>query len=146
MRNGQWDPLVRFLDVAGDRWSLQILRELASGPLRFKSLKNNISGISMDQLTRKLEDLCLHHLIVRQEFSESPPRVEYQLTEKGITLIPVLRRLIVWGTENLWGPPKIIESVEIAVSLKTMAHFFGTGAGSVLFKMSGSELFFIERF
>ena len=145
MSNSQWCPLSRLVNVLGDSWSILILRELAAGPLRFKELKNNVVGISMDQLTRKLAHLDRSQLIVRQEFSEAPPRVQYQLTEKGKTLIPVLRRMLIWGYEKSWGQPALNENVDLAVTLKTMACFFGTGSGSVLFRLSGGDQFLVER-
>ena len=146
---GQWCPLSRFAEVMGDRWSLLILRELAGGPQRFKSLKGHISGISMDQLSRKLDALCASFLIVRQEFSESPPRVEYQLTEKGRTLLPVIRKVIVWSSENLWGSLSQTEELDISVTLRTMASFFGSGSGSALIRIffsRGGEYYLVERF
>ncbi len=127
----QWCPLTRSAEILGDKWSLLILRELVVGPQRFKTLKQNIPGISMDQLTRKLDHLCQQHMIVRQEFSEAPPRVEYQLTEMGQSFQPVLRRIFLWGSQNLWGVKKSNEVVDIALSLRLAATFLGQGEGVV---------------
>jgi DNA-binding HxlR family transcriptional regulator len=141
----QWCPITRSAEVLGDRWCLLVLRELASGPQRFKTLKKNIAGISMDQLTRKLDHLCRIFIIVRQEFSEAPPRVEYQLTDKGRSLMPVLRRIFLWGSQEAWGKNEKDEIVDVALTLRLIATFMGQGEGAVLVKILRAGSFWVQR-
>lgn len=141
----QWCPITRVAEILGDRWCLLILRELAGGPQRFKSLKSNIPGISMDQLTRKLDQLCGHFMIVRQEFSEAPPRVEYQLTEKGRSFLPVLRRIFLWGSQEAWGKHEKDETVDVALTLRLAATFLGQGEGVILVKILRADTFVVRR-
>ncbi len=140
---------MRAVDIIGDHWSLLILRDLASGPRRFKDLKENISGISMDQLTKKLESLCKNLVIVRQEFSESPPRVEYQLTESGRKFLPALKRILIWSSENLWGTPTHEENIDFGLTLRVMATFWGVGEGTISLTIKthqGQRIFVITRY
>ncbi len=127
----QWCPITRSANIIGDRWSLLILRELAASPMRFKTLKANIPGISMDQLTRKLDLLCRTQMIVRQEYSEAPPRVEYQLTDLGTSFTPVLRRLFLWSSQNIWGEKQKDEFFDSALTLRLVATFLGRGEGRI---------------
>jgi DNA-binding HxlR family transcriptional regulator len=141
----QWCPIARSAEILGDKWCLLILRELASGPSRFRELKKNIAGISMDQLTRKLDHLCALFVIVRQEFAEAPPRVEYQLTEKGRSLLPVIRRIFLWGSQEAWGRAKPGEQVDVALTLRLAATFLGQGEGALLIKVLRDETYWVTR-
>ncbi|MDZ4676513.1 MAG: helix-turn-helix domain-containing protein [Oligoflexia bacterium] len=148
MSNEQWCPITRSADIIGDRWSLLILRELMMGPKRFKTIKANISSISMDQLTRKLEHLCVKGIIVRQEYSEAPPRVEYQLTEIGKSFMPVLRRVFIWANQNIWGKPGSQEQIDVSLTLRLMCSFLGRGEGCVEIRVCHSgktDSYLLER-
>jgi len=146
--NRQWCPLGRLAEILGDGWSLLILREVACGPQRFKALKNQVSGISMDQLTRKLEALTSNGIISRNEYKESPPRVEYSLTESGLSFIFILKKLLIWSNENLWSAKKEDETLDIALHLRVMAAFFGQGFGLVEIRIrnsNGMTRYFLEK-
>lgn len=69
--------------------------------LRFKELQRNIPDISQKMLTSTLKTLEADGLVNRKAYAEVPPRVEYSLTEKGISLIPVINNLLVWATSNM---------------------------------------------
>lgn len=68
--------------------------------MRFGELKRKISGISQAMLTAQLRELEADGIIKRKVYAEVPPKVEYKLTEKGETLIPLLKGLCGWGIKN----------------------------------------------
>lgn len=92
------------MSVFEGRWKPVILcKMLMEGrPLRFKEMVEGIQGISARILTKQLKEMEADHLIVRKEFSETPPRVEYSLTERGRSLGPVLRAIAEWGRDNMF--------------------------------------------
>ena len=92
------------MSVIEGRWKTVILCKMSreGRPLRFKEMVEGIQGISARILTKQLKEMESDKLIVRQEFAESPPRVEYSLTERGRSLGPVLRMLSDWGRENMF--------------------------------------------
>jgi DNA-binding HxlR family transcriptional regulator len=78
------------LTQIGDRWSLGILHNLTAGPMRTLELHAAFTGLSTRTLAERLKRLEANGLILRKSFPESPPRVEYALTERGRELAPVL--------------------------------------------------------
>jgi DNA-binding HxlR family transcriptional regulator len=88
------------LDRLGDKWSLLIIRSLRAGPLRFTALQSEVPGISQRMLTHTLRALQRDGLVSRESFDESPPRVEYRLTEFGRTFVPVVITIVNWAVEN----------------------------------------------
>ncbi|HWG26062.1 helix-turn-helix domain-containing protein [Actinospica sp.] len=94
----QYCSIARALDVAGDRWTLLIARELLlQGPCRFTDLKRGLPGIATNLLSTRLKELESSGLITRED---APPPVAtalYQLSETGLALEPVLRALGLWG-------------------------------------------------
>lgn len=84
------------LDVIGDRYSLPILRELLYGFHRFSDLAT-LTGAPRTLLTSRLRRLEDAGVVVRQQYSERPPRFEYHLTEAGAALIPAILVLRDWG-------------------------------------------------
>jgi DNA-binding HxlR family transcriptional regulator len=84
------------LELAGDRWSLLILRELAFGVRRFSDIMVN-TGAPRETLTRRLRQLEDAGVIGRHRYSDRPPRDEYVLTEAGEAIGPVLGSLRQWG-------------------------------------------------
>lgn len=77
------------IEEIGDRWVLHILHRLASGTHRTQALLQMLKGISSRTLAAKLKDLEAAGWIERKVYPEVPPRVEYQLTEKGLRLRPL---------------------------------------------------------
>jgi DNA-binding HxlR family transcriptional regulator len=86
--------------MTGDRWSMQVIRALDDGPVRFMALMNAVDGISHRMLTRTLRSLQRDGLVSRTSYPESPPRVEYELTALGETLSEPLRAFIRWTQEH----------------------------------------------
>jgi len=85
------------------RWKAVIMCKLAKGgDLRFNQFLKGIDGVSPRMLTRQLKELERDGLISRVMFNEMPPRVEYSLTEKGWSMMPVLSALSEWGVKNMF--------------------------------------------
>jgi len=93
-------PAVReVLNRVGDKWSVQIIALLGDGPMRFSELRRQIEGISQRMLTLTLRNLERDGLISRTVFAEIPPRVEYELTKLGKTLLEPIQGLAEWAAE-----------------------------------------------
>jgi DNA-binding HxlR family transcriptional regulator len=90
--------------LLGDKWTLIVVRDLAHGSCRFKSLENSGEGISPSILTARLRELEDKGLISRRSFNEIPPRVEYTLTEKGRDVLPVIDALRTYGVRWCSSP------------------------------------------
>ncbi|MDF2671687.1 MAG: HxlR family transcriptional regulator [Paenibacillus sp.] len=86
------------LAVIGGKWKMIILWHLGlTGTKRFSELKKLIPSITQKMLTNQLRELEDDQLVVRKVFAEVPPRVEYTLTEYGLSIIPVLQIMYDWG-------------------------------------------------
>jgi DNA-binding HxlR family transcriptional regulator len=85
------------LDRIGDKWSLLIIGTLRHGPMRFGEIQTTVAGISQRMLTLTLNRLVNDSLVTRTAFPEIPPRVEYDLTELGRTLLPLVISLAEWA-------------------------------------------------
>jgi DNA-binding HxlR family transcriptional regulator len=88
----------------GDRWTVQVIWRLSLAQdrqLRFSALKREINDITQRMLTLTLRNLERDGLVVRHYFPEIPPRVEYQLTAMGISLLNALEAVNGWISENL---------------------------------------------
>ena len=90
----------KILDRIGDKWSLYIVAMLANGPRRFNELKRSIDGISQRMLTLTLRGLERDGLITRTMYPTIPPRVDYELTDMGRTLLKPVMALVNWASEN----------------------------------------------
>ncbi len=84
----------------GGRWKILILGKLENGKLRFSELRNQINGITERMLTLQLREMEKEGLVKRTVYAEVPPRVDYELTEISIELIPIWRMLETWGTKH----------------------------------------------
>lgn len=90
-------PLEYGLDVFGGKWKSRILCVLAEGPLRYSELRSEMADISDPALVAALKELTADQLVFRRQYEEIPPRVEYELTQKGQTVIPVLQIICKWS-------------------------------------------------
>ena len=88
------------LDRIGDKWSLLVIGTLRAGPLRFGELEEAVAGISQRMLTLTLKHLVEDGLVARTAYAEVPPRVEYEVTELGRTLVPLVMALAEWAMAN----------------------------------------------
>jgi len=84
----------------GDKWSVQIVDLLGEGPMRFSELRRSIEGISQRMLTLTLRGLERDGLVTRTVFPEIPPRVDYELTKLGKTLLDPISALAEWAAEH----------------------------------------------
>ena len=88
------------LERVGDKWSVLTIGTLRNGPLRFSELRRSVTGISQRMLTRTVRALERDGLVTRTIYPEIPPRVEYELTDLGNTLIPPVLSLAEWAMRN----------------------------------------------
>lgn len=96
-------PIRNVLSRIGEKWPLLVLYTLnanSGAPMRFKALQRGIPDISQKMLTLTLRTLEEDGLVSRTIFPEVPPRVEYTLTERAQTLLPLVDALIGWAMEN----------------------------------------------
>jgi DNA-binding HxlR family transcriptional regulator len=94
-------PVTATLELIGGKWKTLILYSLTSGTRRFGEIAVRIPDISRKVLTEQLKDLETSGLILREQYKEIPPRVEYSLTDLGRSLAPVFREMETWGMENV---------------------------------------------
>ncbi len=121
-RYQQYCGLARALDVAGDRWSLLIVRELMPGPRRFSDLIDGLPGISRSLLTERLRDLERDGVLARQELDPPAARQVYELTDDGRDLAEAMVPLIAWGGRRL-GERNPSESFRARWAALAMATF-----------------------
>jgi DNA-binding HxlR family transcriptional regulator len=88
------------LAVMGGKWKPLILYHLRSGPKRFGELKRLVSGISEKVLIVQLRELVAAEVLVRHDYRQVPPKVDYAMTTFGETLIQALLPLCDWGTRH----------------------------------------------
>lgn len=91
-------PSIYAAQVVGGQWAIAICCYLSHGKLRYAELRDDLPNISARMLSLQLKQLQQQQIIQRQVYAEVPVRVEYQLTEIGMQLIPVLEALAHWGT------------------------------------------------
>lgn len=87
------------LNLIGGKWKGIILWHLCHKTLRFSQLRRRLDGITQKMLTQQLRELERDGLVHREVYPEVPPRVEYSLTERGLSLQPVLGEMCTWGKE-----------------------------------------------
>lgn len=87
------------MDLIGGKWKTIVLWYLRRGAKRFSALRRQIPGITEKMLSLQLRQLEKHGLVRRTVHAEVPPRVEYELTEQGLTLLPLLEEIARWGRE-----------------------------------------------
>jgi|ERR1039457_5366633 DNA-binding HxlR family transcriptional regulator len=92
-------PARDVLELLVNRWTILIVNTLQPGPLRFSELRA-ASGLGAQVLTRTLRSLEENGLVSREVFAEVPPRVEYQLTDLGSTLCPVVHTIRDWAERH----------------------------------------------
>lgn len=101
----QWDhragcEVRQILDRVADKWSLLVIALLERRKLRFMELKKSIDGISQRMLTTTVRQLERDGIIKRTVYPVVPPRVEYELTELGCTLLSTIQALVDWTEKN----------------------------------------------
>lgn len=84
-------------EIVATKWTPVLLHELSGGTKRFRELERSCAGMSTRTLADRLRALEQAGVIARHSYPESPPRVEYQLTEKGRALMPIIREMRKFG-------------------------------------------------
>jgi DNA-binding HxlR family transcriptional regulator len=104
------NSVAKALEVIGERWSLLIVRTIMHGNRRFGEMQESL-GIARNVLSARLQRLVDEEILERRAYSESPPRYEYFLTQKGLDLWPALIALLHWGerySPDPEGPRRLI--------------------------------------
>ncbi len=95
-------PVRNVIDRIGDKWSMLVLLLLEQNSvLRFNEIYKNIESISQKMLTVTLKKLEEDGLVKRTVYPQIPPKVEYALTSRGLSLMPHLHGLVNWASENI---------------------------------------------
>lgn len=93
--------IIYTLSVVGGKWKWLIMYKLSeNGVLRYGELKRVLPLITHKMLSQQLKELGAEQLVYRQEYQQIPPKVEYSLTDKGKTLLPIMDLMSQWGSEN----------------------------------------------
>ncbi|MBN7773354.1 winged helix-turn-helix transcriptional regulator [Clostridium aminobutyricum] len=94
-------PYVTSQKLLTGKWSLLIMYHLSSGPVRFNELQRRLPNLTQTTLSKQLKSLEADGLIIRKEYPQIPPKVEYALSEIGEKFQPVLDSLEAWGNEYI---------------------------------------------
>lgn len=99
IKNPLETPFGYTISVVGGRWKLIILYELkVNSVMRNFELKKALIGITHKMLSKQLKELEADKLIIRKEYHQVPPKVEYSLSEKGLSLSKVMKEICDWGS------------------------------------------------
>ena len=90
-------PVATTIQLIGNKWKLLIMRNLFVRPLRFNELYRSLEGISQKVLTDNLRQMEADGIIIRKDYNEVPPRVEYYLSDLGQSMKPIINSLETWG-------------------------------------------------
>jgi DNA-binding HxlR family transcriptional regulator len=104
-------PVEATLDVIGGRWKGVILYHLLRGTLRFNALRRELPNVTQRMLTLQLRELERDGLVRRTVYAEVPPKVEYDLTEHGRSLEPLLHAMREWG--HRWMAARSLPTTDV---------------------------------
>jgi DNA-binding HxlR family transcriptional regulator len=102
-------PIAMTLDLVGDRWSLVILRDMVNGKKRFSEFLDSPERITTSVLAARLARMEEAGLVEARAYQNRPKRYDYQLTEKGLAMLPVLQEICRWANRYVpgaWIPPE----------------------------------------
>lgn len=95
-------PFEYAMSLIGGKWKLNILFWLwRKDVMRYGEMKKSLDGITHKMLSKQLKELEQDDLIIRHEYPQVPPKVEYYLSERGKTLMPILHELCLWGDMHI---------------------------------------------
>lgn len=97
-------PVTHCLNAIGGKWKPLILFCISGGINRFGAMQRAIPAITKQMLTQQLRELERDGLLSRTVFAEVPPRVEYAITARGETVLPVIKAMRDWGTADMAAP------------------------------------------
>ena len=102
-------PVTATMKVLGGKWKPILINAIYfTAPARFGELKRSVIGITQSMLTQQLRELEDDGIISRKIYAEIPPKVEYTLTEFGLTLAPVIQTMAKWGEEFKLNKQKVL--------------------------------------
>ena len=87
--------------ILGGKWKLKILWQISKGAVRFNELQRRLGKITTKTLTQQLRELEADGFLLRHDFKEIPPRVEYTLSDLGRSFIDVISYMKTWGDNHL---------------------------------------------
>lgn len=94
-------PFGYTMSVIGGKWKMIIIYLLAENePIRFNEMKRQLGTITYKVLSSQLKELESDGIVKRKEYPQIPPKVEYSLTDKAKSLLPILEQLCDWGSKN----------------------------------------------
>lgn len=93
-------PVAHCLSMIGGKWKPMILYNIHIGTQRFGAMQRAIPSVTKQMLTQHLRELEVDGLITREIFAEMPPRVEYSLSERGRSILPVIAAMQEWGLKD----------------------------------------------
>ena len=102
-------PITATMSVINGKWKLVIFWYLKEGPQRFTALKKLIPECSLKMFNDNLKELEKEGIIERKVFAEVPPRVEYKISEYGLSLLPIVNVLRNWGVQHLVSNPSLMD-------------------------------------
>lgn len=118
-------PLTNTLDIIGDKWTLVVIRDmLFVGKRQFNDFLESPEGISTNILTERLRKLEQYGIITKHPYQKNPVRHEYQLTERGQDLMPVLLAIAQWGQAHIDGI-----AIPTEEQLREMREHYSRGRG-----------------
>lgn len=95
-------PFAYAMSLIDGKWKMHILFWLwKKEVLRYSELKRSLGTITHKMLSTQLKELEADNLIIRKEYPQVPPKVEYSMSERGLTLMPVLNSLCEWGNKHI---------------------------------------------
>ena len=104
-------PFLKTLSIIEGKWKFRILYELACDTtLRYGELKRNLTPVTHKMLSAQLKSLEKDGMIIRKEYPQIPPKVEYSLSEKGLTFLPVMKLMCEWGRDHTVSYEKEVKS------------------------------------
>src|SRR5438128_2231786 len=102
VHNASCGSVAACAEIIGAKWTAILVHDLSEGARRFSQLEHSCSGISPRTLSERLRALEQEGIVARRSYPESPPRVEYALTEKGRALLPIIDAMREFGHD--WLP------------------------------------------
>ena len=95
-------PFAYAISLIGGKWKMHILFWLwHKEVLTYSELKRNLEGVTHKMLSTQLKELERDGLVIRKEYPQVPPKVEYSLSERGKSFMPVLSEICTWGHEHI---------------------------------------------
>jgi DNA-binding HxlR family transcriptional regulator len=102
------------LNVISGKWKLKILNKLRDGAKRYSEINRGVAGLTEKMLSQQLRELEEDQIVARTVYPEVPPRVEYNLTERGLAMTDIFQSLAVWGNNFMKNGEAVVEDLAAA--------------------------------